>query len=305
MLTSGLSQDEGQNGRKHCNLPVHTLKVASLIRGMFSVFDMFNDLKDVILLIKGNFLLDALTIGGLGVLCVPVEFILKGNHRLFRLDDPSIQFPMTEHERVPNLALVVIAGILPMVAIVLLSWRRKHTVQHILIAVMAFVMAMVVNLFITGLVKLWIGNTRPDLISRCMPATGTPLHEYVSVEVCTNTKKSVLSDGFRSTPSGHSSNSFCGLGFLSLWTSGQFGLWRSGASVYKILIGGFPLVVALYVAVSRIADYRHHWFDVLLGSCFGFTVAYFTYFHYYPSVQSPQSYVPLAVIESNESDDVV
>lgn len=272
---------------------------------MFGISNLFNQVRDVIHLVKGNFLLDALTITGLGILCIPVEFILEGNHRLFRLDDPSIQFPMTQNERVPNLALLLLAGILPMIVIVALSFRRKRTIQNMIIALMAFIMAMVVNLFITGLVKLWIGNTRPDLISRCIPAPGTPLHEYVSIDVCTNPSKSVLSDGFRSTPSGHSSNSFCGLGFLSLWISGQFGLWRSGAKMYKILLGGTPLVIALYVAVSRIADYRHHWFDVLLGSCFGFTVAYFTYFHYYPSVQSPQSYVPIVASESNDIEDIV
>lgn len=262
-------------------------------------------LAELVELVAGNYLIDALTVVGLGVVCIPVEFIWKPNHRLFRLDDPSIQFPMTEKERVPNWLLVVLSCIIPAIAIFVLSLRHRHKRNHTVVAVLGFAMAITINMFITGLVKLWIGNTRPDLISRCIPADGTPLHQYVSFDVCTNPNTSVVNEGFRSTPSGHSSTSFCGLGFFSLWISGQFGLWRGGVKVYKVIIGMLPLVVALYIAVSRIADYRHHWFDVLLGAAFGFTVAYLVYFHYYPSVKGERSDVATSLSEQFESDSVV
>lgn len=62
-----------------------------------------------------------------------------------------------------------------------------------------------------------MGRARPDLIARCKPKEGTPEHELVTYLVCTETDHHTLHDGFRSFPSGHSSFSFAGLGYLSLF----------------------------------------------------------------------------------------
>ena len=61
-----------------------------------------------------------------------------------------------------------------------------------------------------------VGRARPDLIARCKPKEDTPADKLVTYLVCTETDHHTLHDGFRSFPSGHSSFSFAGLGYLSL-----------------------------------------------------------------------------------------
>ena len=73
-----------------------------------------------------------------------------------------------------------------------------------------------------------VGRPRPDLIARCMAPLGSTDHlQYglSTVEICTNTNIFQLNDGFKSFPSGHSSLSFAGLGFLSLYLAGKMHLW--------------------------------------------------------------------------------
>ena len=46
------------------------------------------------------------------------------------------------------------------------------------------------------------------------------------------------------------------------------------------------------VAISRLDDYRHDVYDVTAGTILGISVAYFSYRHYYPELQSPICDIP-------------
>lgn len=46
------------------------------------------------------------------------------------------------------------------------------------------------------------------------------------------------------------------------------------------------------IAVSRLEDYRHDFYDVSAGSLLGISVAYFSYRRYYPSLQSRPCHEP-------------
>ena len=92
------------------------------------------------------------------------------------------------------------------------------------------------NGFITNFLKIWIGRPRPDLIARCIPASGTPLHELVTISVCTTTDLARLGEGFKSAPSGHSSTSFAAFLYLSLWICGQTSAFKPGNHTYKLLV---------------------------------------------------------------------
>lgn len=84
------------------------------------------------------------------------------------------------------------------------------------VAVLGLSLSLMMTSFFTDLVKNGVGRARPDLIARCKPKDGTPEHELVTWEVCTEQDHHRLHDGWRSFPSGHSSFSFAGLGYLSL-----------------------------------------------------------------------------------------
>lgn len=176
--------------------------------------------------------------------------------------------------------------------------------------------------FLTDTIKNAVGRPRPDLVARCKPAPGTPENTLLGVEVCTETRSHVLHDGWRSFPSGHSSFSFAGLGYLSLFLAGQVRLFvvgggirgprggaagatiangrggnenddddnddKEGRAVYargdlaRALFCLAPLLGAAMIAISRCQDYRHDVYDVCTGALLGYVVAYWSYRRYWP-----------------------
>jgi diacylglycerol diphosphate phosphatase/phosphatidate phosphatase len=96
----------------------------------------------------------------------------------------------------------------------------------------------------------------------------------------------VLHDGWRSFPSGHSSFSFSGLGYLALWLAGQCHVYRPRADLARVLVALAPLLGAALIAISRCEDYRHDVYDVTVGSVLGMAVAHYTYRRYYPALRS-------------------
>jgi diacylglycerol diphosphate phosphatase/phosphatidate phosphatase len=153
--------------------------------------------------------------------------------------------------------------------------------------------------FITDAVKNAVGRPRPDLISRCKPAIGTAKDELVTIDVCTETDRHTLQDGWRSFPSGHSSFAFSGLGFLALFFAGQMHVFRPRADLSRALLAIVPLLGAAMIAISRCEDYRHDVYDVTCGSVLGMAVAYFSYRRYYPRLRSPKCDEPFPSRESS------
>lgn len=102
----------------------------------------------------------------------------------------------------------------------------------------------------------------------------------------------MLQDGWRSFPSGHSSFSFSGLGYLSLWLCGQLHVLRPRTDLARVLIALTPSLGALLVALSRMADYRHDVYDVTCGSLLGILVAWFSYRRYFRRLRDPRCDVP-------------
>jgi membrane-associated phospholipid phosphatase len=87
---------------------------------------------------------------------------------------------------------------------------------------------------ITNGIKNLFGNPRPDLLARCDPnlrniarcaVRGFPNAlegvNVVSAGICQQTDSSILDDGFRSFPGGHSSFSAAGLVYLSLFIASK------------------------------------------------------------------------------------
>lgn len=132
----------------------------------------------------------------------------------------------------------------------------------------------------------------------------------------------LLKDAFKSFPSGHTSSNilltllyiyakvslanlsklrkfwqkkvgFAGLVYLSLYLAGKLRLFvvKTGY-FYRAFICSVPILGAVLVAVSRIRDYKHHTWDVVIGALFGILFANFAYRQYYPSIFSSQTGTP-------------
>ncbi|KDQ07946.1 hypothetical protein BOTBODRAFT_38383 [Botryobasidium botryosum FD-172 SS1] len=222
---------------------------------------------------------------------------IHGFWRNFSLTDTTIQFPFAVKERVPDTHLYLIAFVAPLVLMPIVnlllvrSWWDWH------ISWLGLVLSETLTGSITQVVKVTVGRPRPDLIDRCQPAPGSqnaPVWGLVTSAVCTQDNLTKLKDGFRSFPSGHSSMSFAGLGFLSFYLAGKLHLFDQRGHTAKSWIAVAPLMGAALVAISRTMDYRHHWQDVLVGSLLGITVAFFAYRQYYPALSSPHSHHPFS-----------
>ena len=69
-------------------------------------------------------------------------------------------------------------------------------------------------------------------------------------------------------------------------------VFQPRADLARVLLALAPLIGAILIAISRLEDYRHDFYDVTAGSLVGFLVAYFSYSRYYPGLKSPHCATP-------------
>lgn len=63
-------------------------------------------------------------------------------------------------------------------------------------------------------------------------------------------------------------------------------VFRPRTDLTRVLLALTPLIGAALIAISRTEDYRHHVYDVTVGSVLGMLIAYFSYKRYYPGLSS-------------------
>ncbi|KAF3207137.1 hypothetical protein TWF679_008487 [Orbilia oligospora] len=213
-------------------------------------------------------------------------------HKMFTIDDPRLKYPHALIERVSVPYLLVLAVLVPLGTIVAWSGvlqKGKHFLQSSLLGLGN---SLLLASFITDFIKQGVGRPRPDLIDRCQPREDTPHNELVTFKVCYQTNHHILHDGFRSFPSGHSSTAFAGLFYLSLFLTGQFFAFRPGADLVRACAAFSATILAGYIALSRLEDYRHDYADVSVGSWIGILCAYFSYRRYFHPLRSARCNEP-------------
>lgn len=177
---------------------------------------------------------------------------LTPNKRPFYLGDPDIDFPYKGYDTVSVAVLFVVSVIAPAAIIFLaaitvtpahpatkssakaLAWKRKLWEWHA--GWLGLALSVVTAWFLTSGMKNLLGKPRPNLLGRCQPdstnianyfvdaaANAAKESRLVSANICQNTDKSVLDEGFRSFPSGHSTVAASGLVYLSLVLAAKLG----------------------------------------------------------------------------------
>jgi len=179
---------------------------------------------------------------------------LKPNQHPFSLFDPSISFPYKEHDTVTTTTLLLVSIVAPVVIISIicllfvpgptaargtpqaLIWRRK--LWELNTSFMGLGVALAGAFMVTEGMKDLYGKPRPDLIARCNPdlsnigahqvgGLGGLLDEgpiLVTVSICRNQTSAVTHSGFSSFPSGHSSFSWAGMTYLTLFLCSKFAI---------------------------------------------------------------------------------
>lgn len=149
---------------------------------------------------------------------------IGGHKRHFSLTDISIQHPLVQPETVGYKMLLVISFLIPNLFVLLISlgiYRSKWDAHN---AVLGVFTSFTITGVVTQVIKMGVGRPRPHTIAVCQPPAGSvdpPLYGLSDYTICTQTDKHLMNDAFKSFPSGHSSLSFAGMGFLAWYISGK------------------------------------------------------------------------------------
>jgi membrane-associated phospholipid phosphatase len=145
------------------------------------------------------------------------------------------------------------------------------------------------NSFFTEFIKRYVGYFRPNFYQMCEFDMENGNNECLVDE----------QDGRKSFPSGHASLSFCGMLCLGLYLTGKVGLFHQwqphrlrsflsgnistslATPIRKKFLAlaclGVPLMLATFVAASRVHDNYHHPADVITGAVIGSSCAWISY----------------------------
>ncbi|KAL7171112.1 hypothetical protein ACSBR2_035881 [Camellia fascicularis] len=191
----------------------------------------------------------------------------------------DLKYPL-KGNTVPFWAVPVICILLPLV-VILIYYIVRRDVYDFHHAILGLLFSVLITGVITDAIKDAVGRPRPDFFWRCFP-DGKGVFENITRNVMCTGEKSVIKEGHKSFPSGHTSWSFAGLGFLSWYLSGKIRAFDRRGHIAKLCVIFLPLLIAALVAVSRVDDYWHHWQDVFTGGLLGLTVASFCYLQFFP-----------------------
>ncbi|AMD19195.1 HBR294Wp [Eremothecium sinecaudum] len=240
------------------------------------------------------------------VLNIPCYYF-KPFERQFTINDISISHPFATQERVSDKGLAIYSLVIPIIGIIVISLvlsDPRHRYFMLYVSLLGLCMSYLSAMLVTNFAKNWFGHCRPDFLARCIPREGLQNDVlYTAQEACTTDNRSRLLDGFRSTPSGHTSLSLAGLGYLFLWVSGQLLTARTSVGSWRKAVSFVPLLGATYIGLSRTQDYRHHLLDVLLGAILGAWMAWWWYRRFFPALDSRLPFKPLLDDSAVDIDD--
>ncbi|KAL7232015.1 hypothetical protein ACSBR2_010101 [Camellia fascicularis] len=184
------------------------------------------------------------------MLLVVIDVVLNLIHPFTRfvrkdmMDD--LKYPLKDNT-VPLWAVPMYAALLP-IAIFLFFYFRRKDVYDLHHAILCLLFSVLVTAVLTDGIKDAVGRPRPDFFWRCFP-DGKDVYDQLGDVIC-HGQTSIVKEGHKSFPSGHTSWSFAGLGFLSLYLSGKIKAFDRRGHVSKLCIVFLPLLIASLVAIS-------------------------------------------------------
>ncbi|XP_021727088.1 lipid phosphate phosphatase 2-like [Chenopodium quinoa] len=201
----------------------------------------------------------------------------------------DLRYPL-KGNTVPFWAVPIVAILLPFCVILIYYFIRKD-VYDFHQATLGLLFSVLITSVITDAIKDGVGRPRPDFFWRCFPNGKEVYHNVTGDVICTGFK-SVIKEGHKSFPSGHTSWSFAGLTFLAWYLSGKIRCFDRRGHVAKLCIIFAPILLAAMVGVSRVDDYWHHWQDVFAGGLIGFVIASFCYLQFFPPPYAEDGWGP-------------
>uniref|UniRef100_A0A8C3P5E1 Phospholipid phosphatase 1 n=1 Tax=Cyanoderma ruficeps TaxID=181631 RepID=A0A8C3P5E1_9PASS len=209
---------------------------------------------------------------------------IKPYQRGFFCNDDSIKYPFHD-STITSTVLYTVGFTLPIFSIILgeslsviynnlhsNSFVRNNYIATIYKAIGTFIFGAAASQSLTDIAKYSIGRLRPHFIAVCQP-DWTRINcslGYIENFTC-HGDKAKISEGRLSFYSGHSSFSMYCMLFVALYLQARMkGDW---ARLVRPTIQFGLISASIYVGLSRVSDYKHHWSDVLTGLIQGAVVA--------------------------------
>ncbi|KAL8253353.1 hypothetical protein R6Q59_037046 [Mikania micrantha] len=211
----------------------------------------------------------------------------------------DMKYPFYEKDTIPMWAVPIYAGILPISVFFIYYMKRKdvYDVHH---AMLGLLYALLITAVITDSIKDATGRPRPNFYYRCFPNGKA---EYANNgDVICNGDRLKIKEGYKSFPSGHTSWSFAGLGFLAWYLCGKLRAFSKKGHARNLCIIVSPYLFAALVGVSRVDDYWHHWTDVFTGAIIGTIVSAFCYLQFFPFPNHENGWAPHAFFTMMEME---
>ncbi|XP_029685769.1 phospholipid phosphatase 1-like isoform X1 [Takifugu rubripes] len=218
-------------------------------------------------------------------------FVLTPQHNPFKrgffCNDESIRYPLREDTisyqllggvMIPFVLVVVICGECLSVHMSNVSNQSSGAKYLVCVykAVGSFVFGAAVSQSLTDVAKYSIGRLRPNFLAVCKPVwehVNCGTGGYTENFTCTG-DRFMVDESRLSFFSGHASFAMYCMLFLVLYIQAR--LRSEWARLLRPTIQFFLIATAVYVGLSRVSDYKHHWSDVLAGLLLGALAAVFT-----------------------------
>lgn len=212
--------------------------------------------------------------------------------RGFFCADLSIRYPYHECTITVPMLLVCML-LLPMLFLSVVeimrlchNFRLRQYLRNASLSLGCFSFGFIATYLTTELAKNVVRRLRPHFYMACRPQlnNGSTCDDlmnrnlFVEQYYCSNRNLSArqLRELYVSFPSAHSSLSFYAMLFLAFYLHA---IWRGGRGVNRVLrhlLQFLFLSLAWFISLSRVADYWHHWSDVMAGAVMGIIYATLT-----------------------------
>ncbi|XP_014883792.1 lipid phosphate phosphohydrolase 1-like [Poecilia latipinna] len=220
-------------------------------------------------------------------------FILTPRHSPFKrgffCNDESIRFPYKEDTisyqlllgvMIPFTLIVLVCGEFISVYMCRVKNRslRRKWMMCVYKAVGSAMFGAAASQSLTDIAKYSIGRLRPYFLAVCNPVwdqIDCKTGGYIENFTCIGNDFEVT-EARLSFYSGHSSFSMYCMLFLSLYLQAR--MRSKWSRLLRPTLQFFLIATAVYVGLTRVSDYKHHWSDVCVGLLQGGLVAVFTVF---------------------------
>ncbi|CAH2042048.1 unnamed protein product, partial [Iphiclides podalirius] len=203
--------------------------------------------------------------------------VIPGGQLGFYCNDPALSHPYTG-DTISWKWLLGVTVLLPLVVMLIVE-RQQHNNENTeagrrlaLRWYKEYLYGVLINLTVVQTMKLVVGSPRPHFFDTCQPQEALTCvgQEYVSSYTCT--KAYWLTQSDKSFPSGHTSLALHAGLFVAYYLGRRCVLRPKAVHVARSAC----VAAAVYCAVSRLWDNRHHWWDVLAGAFLSGPILHYT-----------------------------